>query len=357
MKFLYKIYSNFDGFTPKQITARMLRAKYLKLGWSRYLDELDVGAECWIYFHGRHAFTPGVYVKGFVAKIDRNQRFVLLRVREHSETQPLTDEVTSRRVADRVNTKYRQVFLWPDAWDTVPQCGRDSCLKRLCDNCDTWRGLRIIEVEELKDCSAVTATAVVPAYWIIPNRCYLYTEHHEPATWTRRVSLIFGEFKLGERRYAYPLARGIFEALRQRGLMEFDAIIPVPLSPDKEQAGELHRTRVLASELGLLLGVPVREYLELTVPVSKRRMLATGHTLSEFRDKYYAALRVDSKVSALKHAILLDDVMTRGATASCATRRLVEAHPALRLVVASAGQMIIKAAVRSESGFVNEAFV
>src|SRR5712671_228854 len=130
MKFLFKIYSNYDGFTPKQIESRLVRGKYLKLGWGRYLDEVDVGAECWIYFHGRHVFTHGVYVKGFISKIDRSSNFVMLRVREYNKEQPLTDQETSERVADRVNTRYRQVFFWPDAWDTVPQCSRESCLKR-----------------------------------------------------------------------------------------------------------------------------------------------------------------------------------------------------------------------------------
>src|SRR5437763_1156105 len=102
MKFLYKIYSGYDGFTPRCIAARLRAGKYLKLGWSRYLDSVDPGAECWIYFHGPHTFTNGVYVKGFISDIDRKLNSVLLRVREQSDSAPLTDPETTGRIADAV---------------------------------------------------------------------------------------------------------------------------------------------------------------------------------------------------------------------------------------------------------------
>jgi predicted amidophosphoribosyltransferase len=276
----------------------------------------------------------------------------MLRVREHSTHTPLTDAETTARVADVVSVRYRQVFLWPDEWDMVPECHRESCQRRLCDNCATWQALPVIDQAHFAAPSGIRATAIVPAYWIIPNRCYLYSDHKQPATSTSRITHIFGEFKIGERSYAYPLARGIFEALSQAGRLEFDAIIPIPLSPDKAEAGEVHRTKLLAQELSRLLGVPVREHLSLVEPISKRRMLAAGCSLGEFRRRYYQALQVSDRVTEYKRALLVDDVITRGATLSCAARRLVEANRQLDIVATSAGQMIVKRAVREEGGFI-----
>jgi predicted amidophosphoribosyltransferase len=164
---------------------------------------------------------------------------------------------------------------------------------------------------------------------------------------------MFGEFKVGEDGYVYPLALGIFASLTQHDLLEYDAVVPIPLSPDKQAAGELHRTRALAREVARLLGrVPVREYLSLTEPVSKRRMLSARYSKSQFRQKYYRTLNVDSSIRGVTNILLIDDVITEGLTVSCAVRRLREANPELDIVIASAGQMIIKRAVVDEADFI-----
>jgi predicted amidophosphoribosyltransferase len=165
---------------------------------------------------------------------------------------------------------------------------------------------------------------------------------------------MFGDFKIGEERYAYPLARGIWEALCRRSEIEFDAIIPIPLSPDKAEAAELNRTLALARELERLCGAPVREFLKLAAPISKRRMLAAGYTLSDFERKYQQLLRVNEDVCGLQRVLLVDDTVTRGSTIRCALAGLQRVEPRMAVVVASAGRMIIKAAVANEVGFVTE---
>jgi predicted amidophosphoribosyltransferase len=352
VRFLYKIYSNFDGFTPRQIPKRLQRGRFLSLRWNRYLDSVDVGAECWIYFHGHHAFSPGVYVYGYISSVDRGGKLATLRVREHRVDRPLTDRETTTRIANAVSVRYRQVFLWPDEWNVIPACGISSCRSRLCDDCEIWKAIPIIDPGHFAAPAGIAAFVVAPAYWIIPNRCYVYREHKRTASWTDRISHVFGEFKLGEKAYAYPLARGMFEALKRRNELEFDAIVPIPLSPDKETAGEVHRTRLLSQELGRLLGVPVRDYLSLATAVSKRRMQAAGYTLTEFRQRYLGALAAHEKTKELERVLLVDDVITSGSTTWCATRRLLEQHESLGIVVASAGQMIVKPVVRVERGFV-----
>lgn len=87
----------------------------------------------------------------------------------------------------------------------------------------------------------------------------------------RRTNELFKRFKTGERRLAFPLALGMQEALAARDLDDVDCVVPIPLSPDKEKAEEIHRTRLLAVELGRLLGVSRRELLGLSDPVSKHK--------------------------------------------------------------------------------------
>lgn len=351
MKFLYKIYSNYDGFRPSRIPDRLKQGKYLELGWTRYLDEVSKDDECWVFFYGRHSFTPGVYVKGYITQVDHAKNRAILRVREYDAQAPLTKEEINARIAEVVNVKYRQVFLWPPEWKVVPQCGPESCAKRLCEDCETWTALRVIDPAHLNRVVAAPARVVVPAYWITPTRCYVPREGKTLASWVDRTTYIFMEFKFGEKRYSYPLARGIYEALRRRGELEFDAIVPIPLSPDKLKADELHRTRALALELGKLLGVRVRELLTLSEPISKRRMLAAGSTRSEFEHRYRQLLQVDDRIGELERVLLVDDVITRGSTLSCAVWKLRQARSDLDVVAASAGQMIVKPAVASEEGF------
>ena len=160
----------------------------------------------------------------------------------------------------------------------------------------------------------------------------------------------FADFKLGETSYAYPFARSIFEQLRRRDLLEFDYIAPIPLSPDKAQNGEKHRTRALAKELGRLLAVPMREMLQLTESISKRRMLSQGRTVAEFERAYDRALRATVPADA-RRILLVDDVLTRGSTVAQALKSLRREQPAVTIVVATAGQMILKEAVVDDGGF------
>ena len=160
----------------------------------------------------------------------------------------------------------------------------------------------------------------------------------------------FTDFKLGEMRYAYPFARAMFERLRRCDRIDFDYVVPVPLSPEKAEKGEKHRTRVLARELGRLLAVPVREMLTLTRAVSKRRMQSVGFSAAAFEHSYAQALRAEVPHDA-ERILLVDDVMTRGSTVAQAIRALRKQRPDTKAVVATAGQMIVKDVVVKDSGF------
>lgn len=351
MKFLYKIFSGYDRFTPAKIPERFVSGSLLRLGWQRYIDVVDVGSEVWVYFHGPHKFEHGVYLKGIVSKIDADKRDVYVRAREYKTDKPLTDPATSRRVADAVRTRNVQVFLLPREWVVSPECTvdtvADSCRRRQCEACATWQRLPLISKRACGRPARLPERyrTYAPAYWVIPSRCYLHSDIAEPV---RQTSELFYRFKTGEDALAYPLALGIYSALCKRKALDFDCVVPIPLSPDKEKAGEIHRTRLLSRELAKLLGVRAAEVLSLNRSISKRRLMNNGYTRRQFEDRYYDSLDVSDRVRNFNRILVVDDVCTEGTTLRCALRRVHDAHPECEAAAATAGQMIVKAVVRQD---------
>jgi len=348
MKFLYKIYSGYDGFTPRRIPERMLPDNLLQLSWTQYLGAVEEGREVWVYFHGPHVFENGVYVKGFIQSIDIQAQCVYLRVREHATDTPLTDPETTNRVAKVVAPKFRQVFLLPEEWAPSPDCTAESCKARKCESCPRWKGLLLIAPDSHGWPPRLPRAfkGFAPAYWVVPSRCYL---GRRVGRLVRRTTELFYRFKLGDQALAFPLALGMFEALRQRKLLDFDGIVPIPLSPDKAAAGEVHRTRLLAGELARLLATRVADVLTLKEPISKRRALLAGGTSTEFDHLYFDALSVRAEVKTLQRILLVDDVCTKGSTLRNALYRIRMAHRGeCEFFATTAGQMVLRAVVRNE---------
>lgn len=122
--------------------------------------------------------------------------------------------------------------------------------------------------------------------------------------------------------------------------------MPIPLSPEKEQAGEIHRTRLLSAELERLLGFSVRDVLSLERPISKRAMREAGHNEREFEADYRAALIVDETGDPPERLLLGDDVCTKGSTLTAAFQVLRESFPGLEVLASSAGQMTLRRVVQ-----------
>ena len=351
-KFLYKIHSGYDGFRPSRIPDRLLDGDRLRLGWKAYIDNVRRGDQVWVYFYGRGNYEYGVYAKGTVREIDLINLNVYIRVNRYSVDGPLTDEATSRRVAEAVATRYQQVFLYPQEWVVAPNCTIDgstnSCAGRLCLDCPTWQDLMVIDEEECAYPSRLTAdfNDFIPAYWVVPHPCYWSNADIDPRV--HRTSGVFYRFKNGEANLAYPLALGINEALRRANEVDFDGVIYIPLSPDKARAGEINRTRLLATELATLLDIPLVNGLSLNRPISKRRMRQMGYTKVDFETAYFQALEVQRNLDQFRHLLLLDDVCTHGSTLTCAARRIWNVVPDLELSAVTAGQMVVKSVVRND---------
>ena len=351
MRFLFKIYSGYDGFRPAVIRERM-EDGCVPLKWPVYFDDAERGAEVWVYFHGPHRFENGVYIKGRIRWRDLETRTVHLRPTQYSVDEPLSDPATSEQVAAAVQQRFRQVFFFPPSLVPVPECdlhaGATTCVGGHCQECSRWNELPSIGGESFRIPERLsTEDGIVfrAGVWVIPSRCY--RRMHTIPRGVHDTSNLFYRFKVGDDNVAFPLAGFIDRAIRCDGRIELDsieAIVPVPLSPDKARLGEVHRTRALASRLSELTGIPAREVVSLRRPVSKRRLMHDeGWSMAQFERYYLSLLEVDPEVRDLQSVMVIDDVATRGSTLRCIARALRGIREDLEILSVAAGQMILKA--------------
>ena len=138
------------------------------------------------------------------------------------------------------------------------------------------------------------------------------------STALHRETARFYAFKAGDLSHAPVYARRIAVALRAAG---FDAVVPVPLSPDRAAAGAPHRTLALARALSRALGVPALELLHLTAPVTKHRDLPADprpRDISAWECRYAAALAAAPVPHRVRRILVVDDAVARGCTlAAC----------------------------------------
>lgn len=361
MKFLFKIWSNFDGFVPAEIPNRRQPNGQILLGWTRYIESVERGTEIWVYFHGRHRFENGVYLKGVAQKVDLAKHQASIRIRKVSTDRPLTDDATSERIAEVVAPRNRQVFILPEELDYSPVCDvattAESCARRQCGSCKTWRTLRRIRRRNLGTPKhlGTEVAGFVPAYWVIPPRNFIHSSGRRIITPVKKTSELFYRFKTGEESLAFPLALGISDRLAKRSFIAFDGVVPVPLSPEKEARGEIHRTRLLATELSRLLGCPRRDLLSLTAPVSKKSLrLGRGFSANDFAFAYRMKLAVVRSGPRYKRLLLVDDVCTEGSTLTECAKKLRSTNPGCEVIAATAGQMTVRAAVQNEDDLIDE---
>lgn len=355
MRFLYKIYSGYDGFTPARIRERFIGRRQLRLGWGHYLDQVEKRDEVWVFFHGPGVDPAGVYAMATVREVDFVGRSVVAYAQRFSVTRPLTDAATARRVSATVAPRGRQVFLYPERWRTAAECDVDteatSCSERHCGDCPTWRRLMIVGRKEYRWPSRLPSglDGFVPAYWAIPRRSFVYTGTRWPSRAILRTSDLFMRFKLGDEDLAYPLALGMYTALRRRGFAEFDTVVPYPLSPEKVERSEFNRTKALGGELARLFGTRPEALLRLTGSISKRALRTQGrYSAVEFEQSLMPLLRGSRKARDRRRILLVDDVCTDGSTLRCATARLWDTNPDLE-IVASTAALMVKAPVVASS--------
>jgi len=136
-------------------------------------------------------------------------------------------------------------------------------------------------------------------------------------------------FKFGGRRaLAVPLGDLLVEAA-PGGLPAGipDLLVPVPLHPRRERERGFNQAALLARRLGRLWGCPVREdVLARAVPTPSQTEFDAVARRANVRSAF--RLRRPAPIAG-RHVVLVDDVLTTGATLSECARSLREAGAAL----------------------------
>lgn len=155
----------------------------------------------------------------------------------------------------------------------------------------------------------------------IATRRQLNLRRVPSSTALHRETSRFYAFKAGDLAHVPVYARRIAAALRAADIADFDAVVPVPLSPDRAAAGAPHRTLALARALSRALGIPALELLRLTASVTKHGDLPPNprpRDISAWQSRYAAALVAVPVPPRLRRILVVDDAVARGCTlATC----------------------------------------
>ncbi len=104
---------------------------------------------------------------------------------------------------------------------------------------------------------------------------------------------------------------------------DWDVIVPVPLHPAKKREREFNQAEQLAAHLGAALGIPVNtDAIRRVEPTRTQTQLTREQRAANVRKAF--ALR-DGMDLAAARVIVLDDVLTTGATTSACARVLRQA--------------------------------
>ena len=140
-----------------------------------------------------------------------------------------------------------------------------------------------------------------------------------------------------------PLGRWFAQRLegvvrQEPELMAADIVVPVPLHRDREHQRGYNQARLISEPLARILGVPHRALLLMRMrPRPNKQVLSSKERWESVRGAF--ATRPGTQVDS-KRVLLVDDVMTTGATLDACARTLLEsgAKSVLGLTVARAAR-------------------
>lgn len=155
----------------------------------------------------------------------------------------------------------------------------------------------------------------------------LYGRARAVARYASTMRDLIQSFKYRDRHEGLPLFGRWLASAGAELLADADLIVPVPLYRGRLWSRRFNQSAMLAHEVGKLAGVPVDCFLLARV---KRTEAQVGLTAAQRRKNVAGAFRVRRDRAKLrgKRILLIDDVITTGATAEACARTLQRAGAA-----------------------------
>ena len=154
----------------------------------------------------------------------------------------------------------------------------------------------------------------------------VYDRARAVARYSSTMRELIQSFKYGDRHEGVPLFGRWMAAAGAELLADADVILPVPLYGSRLWSRRFNQSAMLAHAVGHLTGVPVCFLLARV----KRTHAQVGLTAAQRRKNVAGAFRMTAAKGALrqKRIVVVDDVITTGATAEACARVLKRAGAA-----------------------------
>jgi ComF family protein len=155
----------------------------------------------------------------------------------------------------------------------------------------------------------------------------VYDRARAAARYSSTMRELIQSFKYGDRHEGVPLFGRWMASAGAELLADADMILPVPLYRSRLWSRRFNQSAMLAQAVGRLTGVPVDCFLLARV---KRTPAQVGLSAAQRRKNVAGAFRVTAAKGALRgrRIVVVDDVITTGATAEACARVLKRAGAA-----------------------------
>lgn len=111
----------------------------------------------------------------------------------------------------------------------------------------------------------------------------------------------------------------------QHQMLEVDALVPVPLHPDKQKQRGYNQSEQIAIGMSRTLNLPVASMLTRTVLNPSQTKL----NRRERWDNVSGSFSFNPNVQAARHVLLIDDTLTTGATLEACAQQLLDSGTSL----------------------------
>lgn len=366
MKFLYKINSSYDGFSPDKIKERK-KGAYLTYNWREYFDDVSEGDIIFTLFKGR-GVKRGIYLVSKVARKIIPSKNVICKIIYYDENQPLIEPSEFARYERQLIPRpYGTVYVIPPFLDiefekiqkeiTISEINVGtkiyckSCLDNNtngCINCPIFNNRFLIKWGNEVKLKAANIEQSISPFWVIPYQSHwIKTNIRQHA-----VSQIIYAFKAGYKKYAHLLALGIKKEMDIDPVfneINFDCIVGIPLSPKKKANGEFDRVNEICTILDNMINVRyLQDALSLSNHISRREYKSLEIEY-KFSKDYYTYLQVNTTEDLNnKKVLLVDDIITDGKTLSIAAKKIREKFPNCQIYSATAGIMAKKRNMKAD---------